>query len=182
MEEVPHLTSGNSNDHTHKPRSSSPQRELSDSRGDMPHHYLSHAPTSTTLSRPSRRLKKQSILSGVNVRLSSAAAKDHVIEHEYGQARQTEEEEEAIGAKSSESHEQEEFEDVDDVEEVDDTPHKISINNLGFEILDTIFSYFSNAGLSSPSSFMTDGYSHYENQQNLLTFVQVNRAFYRVAR
>lgn len=56
---------------------------------------------------------------------------------------------------------------------------RISFDDLGFEILDTIFSYFSNPASSDNSS---EGHSHYENQQNLLAFCQVNRAFYNVAR
>lgn len=55
---------------------------------------------------------------------------------------------------------------------------RTNISDLGFEILDTIFSYFSNPPSATPES----GHSHYENQQNLLAFCQVNKAFYRVAR
>lgn len=76
-----------------------------------------------------------------------------------------EEEEEAINIRAS-------SEDIDNVEE---RSHQTNINDLGFEILDHIFSYFSN-----PASGNND--SHYESQQNLLSFCQVNNAFYRVAR
>lgn len=49
----------------------------------------------------------------------------------------------------------------------------LSVNDLGFEILDLIFSYF-----SGPNTDL----SYYENQQNLLSFCQVSKAFYQVAR
>lgn len=63
----------------------------------------------------------------------------------------------------------------------EETVHpRIKLDELGFEILDTIFSYFSTPGLGS--NINDGGYSHYENQLNLLNFCHVSRAFYNVAR
>jgi len=58
------------------------------------------------------------------------------------------------------------------------TTPKIKIDELGFEILDLIFSYFSN---DDGNNAIKDQ-SHYENQQSLLGFCNVSKGFYRVAR
>jgi len=141
------------------------------SRGDMPHH--SHAPTSNP-SRPVKLQKKKPISRDAHMRSSSAA----VDGRQAGRADQVKRDE------ITEEQASEEARTEVAVEEDEELPQQISINDLGFEILDTIFSYFSNASLASPSSSSstTDGYSYYENQQNLLSFCQVDRAFYRVAR
>jgi hypothetical protein len=55
-----------------------------------------------------------------------------------------------------------------------DRYHIIKIDELGFEILDTIFSFFSNGNLKDQS--------HHENQQSLLGFCNASRGFYNVAR
>jgi len=49
------------------------------------------------------------------------------------------------------------------------------MDSLSFEILDNVFSYFSDPQVASDRS-------HFENQQDLLSFTQVSKQFNAVAR
>lgn len=84
----------------------------------------------------------------------------------------------------------------------DNQPPRVKLDELGYEILDIIFSYFStNAALSDNYSVSNAGrgglaygetgtaggsssssYSSYQNQLDLLNFCMVSRRFYQVAR
>lgn len=76
-------------------------------------------------------------------------------------------------------------------EEEEEEEPRITVNALSFEILDTVFSYFSTPGALSPSAASlqaglpagdANAYSYYEAQQDLLSFCMVNKQFYQAAR